>query len=655
MATDAEAIKAGFALPTGADLIKNGDNAITQNAKATVDGLAALKVKRPNIQPGADLNSFYGEAYGGQHPSLVASTTATLLNLPQDLIDDPRGFVLDVRTVGEGTIQQLDTYYWPAKRYIRNSAPSSGTGWTAWKSVLFEGDIQEQEQTPQERGYKTVPLILTSPANASGTETVAAGSLRFPVRYAVPISRWRLHVQNINDRAGTKYSGAVNFNGIWLGTGSHTTGAFLPASNQTQVAPAFTTPANGDEYVSPWISREIQASTDMLISVGYANATGQANVASIATVWRTPVASNSNVSAPSTLVKGDTAPFNIWIEAEVPSTVPVVAELASSGGVGAGATNPIIDSGLSQYCRIIGALPMHYAHSGSTLGIWKDPAHHKWQKWLPYARPDAMYISLGSNDLFGSATLAEVQASAEAVFNIARDLATANLYATTIPPRTAAGDETTRHQYNTWLRTKPLGIRDVFEVSAALSSDDETIRPEFDADGIHANAAGGLAKAKAISRAIVEPYQRYRIEETAGRTVKVWDYINNREQMIYGDTGYRALPNDPAKTGEVGNVIVRRVGSMVELSISDKTVVVGGNVTLLTLPAGFRPWAWVNTNLTTIYDSVAPTPNGLRITTAGDVMVYSVSAGEVLRGQVVFMTPDPWPTSLPGIANGATP
>lgn len=147
----------------------------------------------------------------------------------------------------------------------------------------------------------------------------------------------------------------------------------------------------------------------------------------------------------------------------------------------------------------------------------------------------------------------------------------------------------------------------------------------------------------------------YTIDQSAGRVLKAWDYLNKREQIIYGDTGYRSLPNDPAKTSDVGNIIVRRLGSLVELNISDKTVLVSGNVTLLNLPAGFRPWAWVNTNLTTIYDSVSPTSNGLRITSAGDVMVYSVAAGEVLRGHVVFMTPDPWPTSLPGIANGAFP
>lgn len=647
MATDAEAKAAGFALPTGTDLIKNGDNAITQNAKATVDGLAALKTKRPNIQPGANLDDYYGDAYIGHHPSLVTSTTATLLNLPQDLIDDPRGFVLDVRTVGQGTIQQIDTYFWPPKRYIRNSAPSSGTGWTAWMRVLFEGDMQDQEQTPQERGFKTVPLILTSPANASATESVPEATLRFPIRYSIPANRWRLHVQNINDRSGQKYPGAVSFTGAWFSKGSHTTGILNAAV--TQVMPAFTTPADGSEYVGPWVSgAPIEANADHMLTVAYSMPTGTQAVSSIATVWRTPNTKYPEAWTPPNMAKSDTAPFSIWLEVEVPSTVPVVAELASSGGVGAGATNPIIDSGLSQYCRIIGALPMHYAHSGSTLGIWDDPAHHKWQKWLPYARPDAMYVSLGSNDLYGSATLAEVKASAATVFGIAKDLATSNLYATTIPPRTAAGDETTRRQYNTWLRTMPLGIRDVFEVSAALSSNDDTIRPEFDADGIHANEAGGLAKANAISRAIVEPFQRYLVDETAGRTVKVWDYVNNREQIIYGDTGSRRLPI-PSALDPQGDFFLRRVGNTVRLRMTAVKFTTTGNITIPgVIPSGFRPVGYFPLTSTPYWS--AETSVRARVTGA-DVQILATVPGGITNFEASWDTNEPWPTTLPGTSH----
>lgn len=147
----------------------------------------------------------------------------------------------------------------------------------------------------------------------------------------------------------------------------------------------------------------------------------------------------------------------------------------------------------------------------------------------------------------------------------------------------------------------------------------------------------------------------YTISESAGRVITAWDYLNNREQMIYGDTGFRELPNDPAKTGETGTIVLRRSGNLVEVNIVDKAVVLGGNPVIVNIPAGFRPRGWVNTNLSGVYDSVAPAINGLRVTTAGDVIVYSVTAGEILRGQVVFMTPDTWPTTLPGKASGVIP
>lgn len=147
----------------------------------------------------------------------------------------------------------------------------------------------------------------------------------------------------------------------------------------------------------------------------------------------------------------------------------------------------------------------------------------------------------------------------------------------------------------------------------------------------------------------------YTIDQSVGRVIKVWDYINNREQVIYGDTGFRELPNDPVKTGETGSIVLRRSGNLVEVNIVDKPAAVGGNPAIINIPAGFRPRGWVNTNLSGVYDSVAPAVNGLRITTAGDVIVYGVTAGEILRGQVVFMTPDPWPTTLPGKASGVIP
>lgn len=54
MATDAETIAAGFTLPQGSDMISDGDNAITTNAKATVDLINSGKWYRGTALPDMD-------------------------------------------------------------------------------------------------------------------------------------------------------------------------------------------------------------------------------------------------------------------------------------------------------------------------------------------------------------------------------------------------------------------------------------------------------------------------------------------------------------------------------------------------------------------------------------------------------------------------
>lgn len=457
--------------------------------------------KRGELPEGYDIFNLFGADKVGLWSCNLASTAATILNLPQDLYDNPASFVVTVKTLNNGVVLQLNTYsvYGDAE-YICNSAPSTGTGWTAWKKYLLAGDVVDPDYTlaPSAAGYKAAALALTSPSNASATIPATGTKLRLPVQYGVPLGRVRLHGANRNDRGDTTYPGAVSFTGIWFGPGNTATGVHAIAP--TQVAPAFTAPADGSEWVSPWFDANTDAGAGYLLSTGFTAPSGTVAVESIGTAW-VGAGSPSGTAAPGVLTKS--IPFDFWLEVEVPATVPVVAELGSSGAAGVGSDRPMLDSALSIYARRVGALPLHYAHSGSTLSIWDEADHQKWQKWQDYARPDALLLSLGSNDVYGSATLDETKAKTAEVLAIVEKLATENVYATTIPPRDSSTDETTRRAYNAWLLTKPLGIRDVFDWNGALSADDETTRPEFYADGTHTNTAGAQAKADAITRPVV--------------------------------------------------------------------------------------------------------------------------------------------------------
>lgn len=628
----------GMKLPVGMDYIREGDDAISHNARQTAKYITDTSYKRGSVRPDMSIREqFYGSEWAGTWYCASGSVCATLTDLPPDLEENPRGFNITVDTMGQGVILKIRVYdVWGDAEYICNSAPTGSVGWTRWRKYMFEGDIADSNNAPPPAGFKTVPLALTSPANASGTETTAVGALRYPLLYAVPIPRWRVHVQNVNDRSGTVYPGVVNFNGAWIAPGSHDTGGY--AKTPVQVMPAFATQSDGSEFIGPWISDfPLAAATEYLLGMGYANATNQQNVSTYGAVFRSAASVGASYTRPSDLALSKTGPFSIWIEAEVPENVPVVAELGSSGAAGVGSTHPMLHSAIAAYARKHGALPMYYAHAGSTLGIWGDPSHHKWQKWQDYARPDALWISLGQNDLFGSQTLEQVQSATAEVLAAVRAMATHNVYMTTVPPRTAAGDETKRRQYNAWLKTRPLGVRDVFDVSAALSADDETIRPEFDADGIHANAAGGAAKVAAINRPLFEPFRRYTINQDAGRTITAWDYVNHREQLIYGDTGWRKVAE---------NIHVRRDGNTVWLHIYGAIGTSGENKDLdaAILPTGFRP----RFHTQDTYEQ-GSTIKRLSNLTSGQVRLYAHAGGGWTTAADSWTTTDPWPATLPGV------
>ncbi|ASN38991.1 hypothetical protein CGQ24_08170 [Arthrobacter sp. 7749] len=458
-------------------------------------------LKHEDVAAGTDLNDIYGDGMEGTHPVLLSSIAATLKSLPPELEKEPRAFVLFAKTLGNGTIQEIDTYYWPARKYVRNSAPSTGNGWTAWKSILMEGDISSGGGGGASNGFKSVPLSVTLPASSSTTETISAASLRFPLKYGAPVHRGALHIQNKNFRGDITYTGAVSFTGVWFGEGSHTTGAFTSAP--AQVHGAFTTPANGDAKILPWSNLlAMEPYKEYLLSVGYTTAAGQANTLSVGAVWRSTTPGNASALAPSH-TKGKNAPFNFWIEAETFGDTPVIATVASSGGAGSGTTLPILDSSVSIIARREGGLPVHYAHAGSTLAIWDEADHIKWQQWATMARPDAVILALGSNDVFGSSTLAEIQASFLDVAKIITDTQTPNLFLTTIPPRSFAGDDAKRLAFNAWMKTLPGGAKDIFDYSAILTGPDGLLNPIYDADGTHANTLGAEAVASMVNRPIV--------------------------------------------------------------------------------------------------------------------------------------------------------
>lgn len=144
----------------------------------------------------------------------------------------------------------------------------------------------------------------------------------------------------------------------------------------------------------------------------------------------------------------------------------------------------------------------------------------------------------------------------------------------------------------------------------------------------------------------------YSIDQSAGRVIKVWDYLNKREQIIYGDTGDRTADALLAPPVTAGFSRIRREGRTVEIYLNQAIISgLASSAVALSLPSGFRPS--ITQRISDTWGLAAGAyayvdSNGLRFSnTAGG------SSSIVLSAR--FTTNDPWPVELPGSPSGALP
>lgn len=364
-------------------------------------------------------------------------------------------------------------------------------------------------------GTKLVPLALTL-GQGNTNYPVTSGTSRLPMQWGAPISRFRVHIRNINPRENFVRTGEVTFSeGLWLGVDETGDGQ---ATGLKQIVGAFTTPANGDGWVSGWIEEELPADSKHLLSYSF-TATGTVQSCEGGS-WRAVGDGLVASSNTATWTRSLDAPFDIWIEAETPSTVPVVAVVGDSLSAGTTATMPVLDSPMSQHMRAWGGLPIHYAAVGDTFNSYNGNGaagseDYKKERWLHLAKPDSVLLALGSNDLFGQAQpLASMQSRFAQTLAWVKSALSETVFLSTITPRNleTGATEDVRREYNTWLKqqNQPGGVaRAVFDFSAAISSDNETINAEFNGDGIHLNTAGYAAEAGTLKN-LTSPAVLYR-------------------------------------------------------------------------------------------------------------------------------------------------
>ncbi|ALV45842.1 hypothetical protein MB46_10455 [Arthrobacter alpinus] len=159
-----------------------------------------------------------------------------------------------------------------------------------------------------------------------------------------------------------------------------------------------------------------------------------------------------------------------------------------------------------------------------------------------------------------------------------------------------------------------------------------------------------------------------RTDQTAGRAIYQWDELNNREQLIYGDTGIRratpTLVNNAFfdVSDSVRFMFISRTGKEVEVSGQLLATASFSTVSAVAIPTGFRPKSLVESTALQIRGSTAlvranapAVSNALSVITVPGSPLGGVVAGDIINITARWLTDDPWPTTLPGTASGSIP
>lgn len=143
----------------------------------------------------------------------------------------------------------------------------------------------------------------------------------------------------------------------------------------------------------------------------------------------------------------------------------------------------------------------------------------------------------------------------------------------------------------------------------------------------------------------------HRVDQTAGRAIYAWDDLNDREQLIYGDTGWR----DVTAAGWLANgwtasaLYVSRSGYDIILHIEGLNAASMTNIAFITLPAGYQISGTVDRR-GLLHTATTPA-NAYR--TLANTVVSATTSTPLLYGVLRWRTLDAWPTSLPGTAVGS--
>lgn len=150
-------------------------------------------------------------------------------------------------------------------------------------------------------------------------------------------------------------------------------------------------------------------------------------------------------------------------------------------------------------------------------------------------------------------------------------------------------------------------------------------------------------------------FDEQRVDRTAGLAIYSRDHAQNREQLVYGDTGWRDLrdTNGALQNGWVASAaLVRRTGYTVEWQLNGLSSAGSTTDIAYALGAGWRPrmnQSWTVRRADGSF-SFAPIDTGGRL-----FRTVNFNTQASAEFTLMYSTTDAWPTSLPGTPVGTIP
>jgi len=347
------------------------------------------------------------------------------------------------------------------------------------------------------------------------------GCCRFIFKPTMNTKRWRLRFTNANNSGKIVYPGAIDFNGLWIGPmaiGSDgdldTSGAFI--GTPTQALAPFTTPTDGSEFVSAWVTdpaAQLPSDHISLLSFGYSMASTQM-VGSGQSRWFFSngggITAKGQAGATTVTAMGHYAQpyWDIRIEYDFagPNPIGLVLGDSLSAPLNSVGNGMVSYEAWHQLAASRARIPvMGSGQAGASINILSDPTSFVVSRAIGLGiNYDFVVLEFGSNDVAAGTPLAVIQPFyATAVSWLKNTVGIKNVLLTTIAPRgLATTPESNRVALNAWLRAAPYGCPLAVDFDRILAdpADPTNLRAEYKTpDGVHWTVSGHGAAAAATS------------------------------------------------------------------------------------------------------------------------------------------------------------